>query len=618
MHMPAKTKETTRQAWVARLAASTSFMINNLEDSSQEKVRIEQIRLLLNNLGSSVLPGILVVLLVAYALQHQADPMRLTLWCVVVIASKLIDIVDARHILARDILPAHLPALRRRLVLLHAIDGAAWGCLMWVGLNPASPPSWILAIAVLSGVAGNSMSILSPVLPVFIGFITLELGMIALKSMQSDAVALNALGLAAIMYLATLLMQARNSAQAARGAIELRFENLELVDRLRQASADSRRAQQEAEQANIAKSRFLAAASHDLRQPIHAQGLFLEVLGKTELTPRQQDLLANIQSATSASAEMLHSLLDYSRVEAGVITPQRQAFALQALLNKMERELAPLANSKGLFYRTHDTAELVRSDPSLIELILRNLISNAIRYTQQGGILIGCRRRGNQLQLEVWDSGIGIDPHHQQEIFVEFHQLGNPERDRKKGLGLGLAIVHGLAQLLQHPLQLQSRPGLGSVFRLSLPREDNSKHGSIPAAAPAAITRLLPCSTILLIEDDEIVRSSMVLLLQSWGCQCLATESLEAALPLLSHHQPDLLISDYRLREQQSGTDAIRTIRAALGQDIPALLLTGDTAPARLREATDSGLPLLHKPVPPVVLHDTLGQMLSQKSSHQA
>jgi signal transduction histidine kinase len=259
-------------------------MINNLEASSREKVRIEQIRLLLNNLGSSVLPGILVVLLVAYALQHQADPMRLTVWCVVVIASKLIDIIDARRILSRAIIPARLPALRRRLVLLHAIDGAAWGSLMWVGLNPASPPSWILAIAVLSGVAGNSMSILSPVLPVFIGFITLELGMIALKAMQSDAVALNALGLAAIMYLATLLMQARNSAHAARGAIELRFENLELVNRLRQASADSRHAQQEAEQANIAKSRFLAAASHDCASP-SMPGLVSGGAGQDGLTP---------------------------------------------------------------------------------------------------------------------------------------------------------------------------------------------------------------------------------------------------------------------------------------------------------------------------------------------
>ncbi|BBF85563.1 two-component hybrid sensor and regulator [Aquitalea magnusonii] len=588
-------------------------MISNLQPSSQEKVRIEQIRLLLNNLGSSVLPGILVVLLVAYALQHQADPLRLSGWCVLVIASKLIDIVDARRILARPILPAALPRLRRRLVLLHAIDGAAWGSLMWVGLNPASPPSWILAIAVLSGVAGNSMSILSPVLPVFIGFISLELGMIALKSLLSDALALNTLGLAAIMYLATLLMQARNSERAARGAIELRFENLELVDRLRQASAESRRAQQEAEQANLAKSKFLAAASHDLRQPIHAQGLFLEVLGKTALDARQQSLLANIQSATNASAEMLHSLLDYSRVDAGVITPQLQAFALQPLLNKMERELAPLANTKGLFYRSRDTAEVVMSDPSLIELILRNLISNAIRYTQHGGILVGCRRRGDQLWLEIWDSGIGIAAQQQQEIFDEFHQLGNPERDRKKGLGLGLAIVRGLTQLLQHPLRVASRPGRGSVFRLGLPRIATASPLPAAAAPAVGISQCLPKATVLLIEDDDIVRSSMVLLLQSWGCQCMAAESLDAALPWLNHKQPDLLISDYRLREQKNGSDAIHAIRQAVGRDIPALLLTGDTAPARLREASDSGLPLLHKPVAPAQLYDSLNQLLSQQ-----
>ncbi|WP_062788924.1 hybrid sensor histidine kinase/response regulator [Aquitalea pelogenes] len=588
-------------------------MINTEQQGRQDKVRIEQIRLLLNNLGSSVLPGILVVLLVAYALQHQADPLRLTLWCVVVIASKLVDFMDARRLLARDIRPADLPQLRRRLVVLHAFDGAAWGSLMWVGLNPASPPSWILAIAVLSGVAGNSMSILSPVLPAFIAFITLELGMIALKSLQSDALALNALGLAAIMYLATLLMQARNSAQAAKGAIELRFENLELVDRLRQASAAALRAQQEAEQANIAKSKFLAAASHDLRQPIHAQGLFLEVLGKTKLDQNQQSLIGHIQSATNASAEMLHSLLDYSRVDAGVITPQLQAFALQPLLNKMERELAPLANTKGLFYRSRDTAEVVLSDPSLIELILRNLISNAIRYTQQGGILVGCRRRGDQLLLEIWDSGIGIDPQQQQEIFDEFHQLGNPERDRKKGLGLGLAIVRGLTQLLQHPLRVASRPGRGSVFRLALPRIAVTNPLPAEPPPPVSISQPLPRAAVLLIEDDDIVRSSMVMLLQSWGCQCMAAESLETALPLLAQQTPALLISDYRLREKKSGTDAIRAIRKAVGRDIPALLLTGDTAPARLREASDSGLPLLHKPVAPALLYDSLNQLLSQQ-----
>jgi CheY-like chemotaxis protein len=365
-------------------------------------------------------------------------------------------------------------------------------------------------------------------------------------------------------------------------------------------------AQREAEQANAAKSKFLAAASHDLRQPVHAQGLFLEVLSRTEQTKYQQELLANARAASEASSELLNALLDFSRIEAGVIEPQPQPFRLQPFLHKIEKELAPQADAKCIVFRTRETQLVVQTDPVLLELILRNLVSNAIRYTERGGILLACRQRGHQALLEVWDTGIGIAPEHQSEVFREFHQLGNPERDRRKGLGLGLAIADGLARALKHELSLASKPGRGSVFRLALPVITG-----LPNAQDTMLqskTRLLN-ARLLVIDDDAIVREGMLHLLQDWGCECDMAESIEEAQALVQLNVPDVIISDYRLREQRTGVEAIEAVRAQLGREIPALLITGDTAPKRLREAQASGIPLLHKPVSPGVLYRKLVEL---------
>lgn len=228
-------------------------------------------------------------------------------------------------------------------------------------------------------------------------------------------------------------------------------------------------AKQWSEDANRAKSRFLAAVSHDLRQPIFAQSLFLSTLARTELTSYQREILDNADAAAKSSVTMLNTLLDFSRIEAGVVTPRPQAFRLQPLLNKIEREFWVQAEAKGIRYRSRETSLLVRSDPVLVESILRNLVSNAIRYTERGGLLVACRKREGYAVLEVWDTGIGIAPENQTLIFREFLQLANAEQDRQKGLGLGLAIVDGLARTLGHELSLASRLRRGSVFRLRLP-----------------------------------------------------------------------------------------------------------------------------------------------------
>ncbi|MDO8262270.1 MAG: ATP-binding protein [Gallionella sp.] len=375
-----------------------------------------------------------------------------------------------------------------------------------------------------------------------------------------------------------------------------------------QAKQLAEAAQHEAERANKAKSKFLAAASHDLRQPIHAQGLFLGVLSRTELTADQHELLSCARAASEASGEMLNTLLDFSRIEAGVVKPQVQSFLLQPLFNKIENEFAPQADAKGLVYRSRETPLAAQSDPMLVELILRNLVSNAIRYTEHGGVLVACRQRGNQAVLEVWDTGIGIEPAHQQEVFHEFHQLGNPERDTRKGLGLGLAISDGLARTLDHGLSLASTPLCGSVFRLALPIATAALPIKGPVAARGNTGALN--ARILVIDDDEAVRAAMLHLLRNWGCECEAAESIEDALAMARTHAPDVIVSDYRLREQRTGAEAIAALRALLGSSLPALLITGDTAPERLREAQASGIPLLHKPVSPSELYSGLMEVL--------
>ncbi|MGZ8256804.1 MAG: CHASE domain-containing protein, partial [Gallionella sp.] len=228
-------------------------------------------------------------------------------------------------------------------------------------------------------------------------------------------------------------------------------------------------AKAEAEHANLGKSKFLAAASHDLRQPIHALCLFLDVLGGTELNAQQQKLLAQIRLASDATNNMLNTLLDFSRIEAGAVEARPENFALQKLFIAVSSDFASQASSKGLRYHMRNTRVNVHSDPMLLEMMLRNLISNALRYTPSGGILLACRRRGASVVIEVWDSGIGIAPEHQQAIFQEFQQLNNPERNRDKGMGLGLAIVQGLARTLGHTLTLRSQPKRGSVFRITVP-----------------------------------------------------------------------------------------------------------------------------------------------------
>ena len=565
----------------------------------------EQLRMPLQAMSWAIYPGLVLLALILWAFRSPCDREVIQGWCALAAVTWLGGALHAKFRLKLKLNLAAARRLMTELRLLYAFEGAVWGALSWATLGSCSSLESALAIAINAGVAASRMMLLSSVPSVFVIYMTVGGAVWIANTWSYAALPSYTLGVIGVLYVLTLILQARVHARSLIQSISLRFENQDLLDALNQQVAITEAAREKAEAANRAKSQFLAAASHDLRQPAQAQGLFLDVLSRTALDSRQKLLLENAVAATRASADMLNTLLDFSRIEAGVVEPRMQGFKLQPILNRIEGEFGPQADARDLVYRSIETGFVVHSDPILVELILRNLVSNAIRYTERGGLLVACRRRGGRIFLEVWDTGIGIAPEHQTEVFREFLQLGNPERDRRKGLGLGLAIVDGLARQLGSRVELVSRPGRGSVFRLGL------SPGSLGAALPETedSPSLGGDARVLVIDDDEAVRSAMHHLLTDWGYRCELAESIDEALEVARRRAPALVISDYRLREPRTGADAIAALRDLVGADLPALLVTGDTAPDRLSEAHASGIPLLHKPVQPDQLRRRLASL---------
>ena len=361
---------------------------------------------------------------------------------------------------------------------------------------------------------------------------------------------------------------------------------------------------QELELANAAKSRFLAMASHDLRQPLHALGLFVAQLRTPLKSGERTKTIERVDATRKEMDEMFNSLLDISRLDAGILTPKITEFPIARLLQKIETRFDQATREKGLRLRVRRSDAWVRSDAMLLERILLNLVSNAVRYTLRGGIVVGCRRRGEMLRIEVWDSGPGIPEDQKQNIFGEFFQLPAPERSRYGGLGLGLAIVDRLRLLLNHQIDLASTVGRGSRFAILVPMADECVTSTEPVDSPHPAAFAVEGKVILVIADAPIVLEGTGGLLGKWGYSVLTSGSDEAALTRLAERQqrPDLIISDYHLASGKTGIQAIEQINAAFGSSIPAILISGDTAPEPLRDAKDRGYILLHKPVDPMRL----------------
>ena len=387
----------------------------------------------------------------------------------------------------------------------------------------------------------------------------------------------------------------------------------ELEQRIALATSELREKKEEAETATRAKSRFLAAASHDLRQPTHAMGMFVARLAQIPHNAETEALIGHLDASVRATQDLLDALLDVSRLDAHAVRVQTRAFAMAELFSQLEVALAPTAQDKGLRLRVRPTDVWLMSDPSLIYRMLLNLVGNALRYTAQGTVLVACRPSADGLQarLEVWDSGVGIAPEHHQEIFKEFFQIGNSERDRGKGMGLGLNIVERTAQLLGHPLSLRSSLGLGTRFSLRVPLAPAGAAQALPAVQEGRAFDDLQGLHVLIIEDDALARQGLVTLLASWGAVVGVAEGLTTAMALVQQgFVPDVLVSDYQLRDGENGIALIQQLRTALAWPVPACLMSGNTDPALMMAVRNEGLTLLYKPVRPAKLRSLIRRLV--------
>jgi signal transduction histidine kinase len=388
-----------------------------------------------------------------------------------------------------------------------------------------------------------------------------------------------------VFVLGLILYYANEVNRLVAESINLRFENQLARDR--------------AEEASRAKSRFLAAASHDLRQPLHTLSLYSAALKLHAPEGASGEIAASINKALASLSTLVDSLLDISKLDAGAVQPQPQRVCVGTLLERIEADYRPVAHNKNLEFRVAAAEVFVDTDPVLLERLVRNLVDNAFKYTAAGSVILAAEPDARMVRIRVSDSGAGIPAEERERIFEEFYQIGNPERDRSQGLGLGLAIVRRLVQLLGLDLRLESEPGRGSTFTVSAPLAPRMLAAPAAAAAPVAVkSRGLDGAQVLVIDDEPEVRAGMRALLERLGCRVAVCGGYAEAEQLLDQRvlEVDLIVADFRLRQHENGLDTVRRLRARLGE-VPALLVTGDTAPERLRAAQSSGLLLLHKPV---------------------
>ena len=567
----------------------------------ERKIYNEQIRLTYDQASILVSGATLCAVVITLFLWSHLPQQTLIYWLGAVGASSALRLWCIYSYMKADQAAREKPLWGTLLQLSVLAAGMAWGAWPLLFYSMYSAEYLLLISAIFAGMVAVTAASGGIYLPSFIAFavpLVLPLSIAHLLSGQ-DELALT--GLLLLMFLGLNFILAIRANQQNRKLLTSQLENQNLMERLEEEKLI-------AERATVAKSRFLAAASHDLRQPLHAMGLFLSALRNRETDTQKIRIIEDMSKSAEALNSLFKSLLDVSRLDAEIIEFNPVHMPAERLFDALRAQFEQRAAEKNIqLCIVSQDDQVLYCDLVLLERVLRNLLSNAIRYTICGSITLRCcDTSGAGKLITVQDTGIGIAPEFAEDVFSEYYQLNNPSRDRNKGLGLGLAIVRRLCELMDLPLEMQSEEGKGTEFRIVVPGGDRSK--IIEAGKPSSAAIAAEGRGVLVIDDEQQVLQSMRHMLEGWGCNVWLAESARDALKVMAVNNlvPDVIISDYRLADNLNGVDAVSALRESVDKRIPAIIVSGDTSPERLKEVKETGLQLLHKPVHPQELQELM------------
>ena len=584
---------------VVRSGTDTGVMKDEI---SAHAIYVEQIKALYKSLPPILAINFIVASLVIYGLWNVVPRAELRLWAVamlVVILARVMLYLFYRRAEKQALIQGYA----RYFVVGSGATGLAWGVAGVLLFPPETLEYQLFILFVLVGMGAGAVTSLTAFMAAFYAYLLPSLLPVSVMMLMISGPIHTALGMMTLAYIVALSFFAHNINHSFVQSLMLRFENIHLVKELSQQK-------EQAEQANIAKSKFLAAASHDLRQPLHAMSLQIGQLKASLQDEQAERVLAQISNSQFTLSDILNALLDISHLDAGTLKPNFTHFPLAQLFTRLENEFGPQTREGGVELRLRSTRAWLYSDATLLYRVLANLVDNAVKYTRAPGVLIGARKRGNNWRIEIWDCGPGIPAEQQQAIFGEFVQLDNPGRDRRKGLGLGLSIVQRLNQLLGHQLSLISRSGYGSCFRLEVAEGTPLPQQNGEPLSHEERGYRLQSAVVLVVDDDPDVLTATRDLLTGWKCAVLTAASLEEAVDVAKDEEIDVIIADYHLADGHTGLEVIEALNKKGDGQSKAIIITGDVNPEELSRLRDGHYPLLSKPVSPVTLRSVLHRLM--------
>ncbi len=568
------------------------------DSQRQRKIKAQQTAFIHELALSSQAGGVVLSALLLFTLWGSIDALVLLGWFIVLNILSTFRFISWRAVRDKleedEVLLDWLP----RLQILLFLSGCMWGLGGWMFIQPEAVVQNSIVVLFLAGVISGSLGALSPNFATYILY-AMPVGVpTVLKLFTSSESFHVSISFALFLFLIINVAYASNFRDTILKIILLRFENDRLVKQLKSSNEQANQQAKIAEAANLSKSKFMAAASHDLAQPLHSLTLFLSAMSEEKKLPNQQDYLEKAQQSAAALNKLFSELMDMSKLEAGEIVPTMESFYSLDLIHPIAEEFELKIQHQDQNLEVDVSNHAIKTDGIIFQRILRNLLSNAVKHNKEGTIGIRTERLQDQLQVEVFDTGDGIPESELGNIFKEYFQLNNPERDREKGLGLGLTNVQKLLKLIESQIEVDSKIGEGTSFYFKVPL---SKEDPPTRQAQAQTISKLDGGLIVFIDDDKSIRDGMRAQFHLWNANCIVADSEQDAISKLvaENLTPTVIVSDYRLRDKKTGLDAIATIREEFNLEVPAIIISGDTSKDLLDQMNGLDISLAYKPLDP-------------------